>query len=78
MVRPVAIDPEGAVHHWQSIPHYFDSAKFFRDRVDVFPNEFACGGDFEKVTFGVGANQGVAVGQTLCTAADLAEEAVVV
>ena len=45
------------------------------DGIDVFPYEFAVFGDFQQMPFRHGADQGIAVGQTLTTRTDVAEEA---
>ena len=79
--RMVGCEAEGAedrVHHRKRVGQVGHRAQFPRHRVDVLPRQLALGRDLEEVTFGVGAQEGVAVRQPLRARTDVAEEAVAV
>ena len=65
MVRAVAIGAENRVRHRQGVGKRLDRAELARVGINVLPDKLALGGQLEKMPFRIGANQRVAVGESL-------------
>jgi len=76
MVRGVPVSPEHRIVHRVLVNiDFFDAIGV--DRVYVFPDELPACGDFQQMSLCHGADQSIAVRQTLTPRSDMAEETLI-